>query len=102
MLDQIEHVKKSAVVKRSIFINSHKTRVSLENEFWRGSHEIADNARITVPVLVERIDCGRDTCNLSSAIRVYVFKHFRRACGERIVQSEIGDQPICGSMSAGP
>lgn len=75
-MDQVEHIKRSAVVKRSILFNSHKTSVSLENEFWRGLREIAANEHLTVPVLVERIDRSRDTCNLSSAIRVYVFNYF--------------------------
>ena len=35
-MDQLEHIKKSAVIKRSILINGHKTSVSLENEFWLG------------------------------------------------------------------
>lgn len=94
-MDQVEHIKKSAVVKHSILINSHKTSVSLENEFWRGLHEIADNEHITVPALVERIDRNRDTCNLSSAIRVYVFNHFRRERGQRIGLSDFANEPTC-------
>ena len=94
-MDQLEHIKKSAVVKRSISINSHRTSVSLENEFWRGLHEIADNEHITVPTLVERIDRNRDTCNLSSAIRVYVFNHFRRERGQHIALSDFANEPMC-------
>jgi predicted DNA-binding ribbon-helix-helix protein len=30
-----------------------------------------------VPMLVEHIDRSRDICNLSSAIRVFVFNRFR-------------------------
>ena len=77
-MDQVEHIKKSAVVKHSILINSHKTSVSLEKEFWLGLREIAEHKHITVPVLVEKIDLSRDTCNLSSAIRIFVYNHFRR------------------------
>ena len=77
-MDQLEHIKKSAVIKRSIFINSHKTSVSLENEFWHGLHEIADQKHTAVNTLVEQIDRLRDTCNLSSAIRIFVFNYFRR------------------------
>jgi predicted DNA-binding ribbon-helix-helix protein len=77
-MDQVGHIKKSAVIKHSILINSHKTSVSLENEFWRGLREIAEHKRITVPVLVEHIDRSRDTCNLSSAIRIFVYNYFRR------------------------
>ena len=40
-MDQLERIKKSAVTKHSIFINGHKTSVSLENEFWRGLHDVA-------------------------------------------------------------
>ena len=39
---------KSPVVKRSIVIASHKTSVSLEDEFWTGLKEIA-SARGSVP-----------------------------------------------------
>ena len=32
-MDQLKHIKKSVVIKRSITINGHKTSVSLENKF---------------------------------------------------------------------
>jgi predicted DNA-binding ribbon-helix-helix protein len=98
-MNQVDHFKKSAIVKHSILINSHKTSVSLENEFWRGLREIAGNEHITVPVLVERIDRSRDTCNLSSAIRVYVFNYFRCELGSRIALSNIvqGAVPAVGN-----
>ncbi|MFY9599601.1 MAG: ribbon-helix-helix domain-containing protein [Pseudolabrys sp.] len=78
LMDQVGHIRKTTVIKRSIFINSHKTSVSLENEFWLGLREIADHERTTVPILIEEIDHSRDNCNLSSAIRVFVFNHLRR------------------------
>jgi len=40
-MDQLKRTKKTAVIKRSIFINGHKTNVPLENEFWGGLREIA-------------------------------------------------------------
>ena len=76
-MDQLEHTKKTAVIKRSVFINAHKTSVSLENEFWHGLHDIAEQEHTPVAMLMEQIDRNRDTCNLSSAIRVFVFNHFR-------------------------
>ena len=36
-MHQLEHIKKSAVIKRSIIINGHKTSVSLEDEFYATS-----------------------------------------------------------------
>ena len=68
---------KSVVIKRSILINGRKTSVSLENEFWEGLREIADREMIAHSTLVEQIDQERDNVNLSSAIRVFVFNHFR-------------------------
>lgn len=68
---------KSVIIKRSIVLNGHKTSVSLENEFWEGLREIADGLKIKVSALVQRIDRERTNRNLSSAIRIYVFNHFR-------------------------
>jgi predicted DNA-binding ribbon-helix-helix protein len=58
-------------------MNGHKTSVSLENEFWHGLREIAAQERMTVPMLVGQIDRDRNTCNLSSAVRLFVFNYFR-------------------------
>ena len=68
---------KTAVIKRSIFINGRKTSVSLENEFWVGLHDIAKSRKITAAELVGEIDRQRTTVNLSSAIRIYVYNYFR-------------------------
>jgi predicted DNA-binding ribbon-helix-helix protein len=70
-------VVKTAVIKRSIFINGRKTSVSLENEFWDALREIAAQAKIALSTLVEQIDAERNNINLSSAIRVFVFNHYR-------------------------
>jgi predicted DNA-binding ribbon-helix-helix protein len=76
-MDQRRQIKQTDVIKRSILLNGHKTSVSLENVFWQGLHEIAEHNHTKVALLVEQIDRDRNTCNLSSAIRVFVFKHFR-------------------------
>ena len=76
---------KTAVIKRSIVISGRKTSVSLENEFWYGLLEIAVYEKMTVPTLVERIDDRRKTVNLSSAIRIFVFKYFKAHDGKRKV-----------------
>ncbi len=77
-MDQLEHIKKSAIIKRSILINGHKTSVSLENEFWRGLHNVARSKNASVPKLVEQIDRDSDNVNLSSAIRVFVFNQLKK------------------------
>ena len=66
---------KTAVIKR----NGCKTSVSLENEFWEALREIAGRENIALSTLVEQINQHRNNINLSSAIRVFVFNHFRAA-----------------------
>jgi predicted DNA-binding ribbon-helix-helix protein len=68
---------KSAVHKHSIYIDRRKTSVSLEDDFWFGLLEIAAVKKTTVPGLVGRIDHNRQTVNLSSAIRMFVFRYFK-------------------------
>ena len=69
---------KSPVVKRSIVIGGHKTRVSLEGEFWIGLKEIGALRSMTLSELVGRIDTNRQQGNLSSAIRLFVLDHYKR------------------------
>ncbi len=86
---------KSVIIKRSIVLNGHKTSVSLENEFWEGLRQIAEGQKSKVSALVQRIDRERTNRNLSSAIRIYVFNHFReRFAGERPVQSASTGAPV--------
>ena len=73
---------KSVVIKRSILINGRKTSVSLENEFWDALHEIAEHENVAISALVEKINEGRNNINLSSAIRVFVFNHYRPINGK--------------------
>jgi len=68
---------KSAVLKRSIILEGHKTSVSLEDEFWDGLREIVSDRNTSLSIVVDEIDRDRDNCNLSSAIRVYVFNYSR-------------------------
>jgi predicted DNA-binding ribbon-helix-helix protein len=68
---------KSPVIKRSIVIAGHKTSVSLEDAFWKGLKEIADDRDVTLSDLVSSIDTDRQQGNLSSAIRLFVLDHFR-------------------------
>jgi len=74
---------KTAVIKHSIFVNGRKTSVSLENEFWAGLHEIAESKNTNAAKLVGEIDRRRNTVNLSSAIRIYVYNYFRSINGEQ-------------------
>lgn len=85
---------KTSIVKRSIVLAGHKTSVSLENEFWQGLHQIAEQQKISVTALLQKIDLGRINANLSSAIRIFVLECFR-------TQAMAGQQPPLsrGTMS---
>src|SRR5579871_5847677 len=75
----------SAVAKRSIVINGHKTSVSLEAEFWTALKEIValsppldrGERRPTLAEYVGKIDAERTTGNLSSTLRLHVLEHYR-------------------------
>ncbi len=65
---------KTSIIKRSIVLGKRKTSISLENEFWLGLKVLAHRNQATIGQTVEQIDLKRGPANLSSAIRVYVFK----------------------------
>ena len=67
---------KPALRKRSIKIRGRNTSVSLEDDFWNSFQEIAKRKKISVSTLVEMINKDHNQSNLSSAIRVYVFRDF--------------------------
>ena len=75
---------KSPVAKRSIVIAGHKTSVSLENQFWIGLREIADQRNQTLSALVAHIDSQRGHGNLSSAIRLFVLDYYRMFGGTAV------------------
>ncbi|QGM97639.1 ribbon-helix-helix domain-containing protein [Methylocystis parvus] len=68
------------VVKHSIVIAGHRTSVSLEEPFWRALKEIAATDGVSLAGLVARVDEGRGTANLSSALRVFALE---RASGSK-------------------
>ena len=69
---------KSAIVKRSIVIDGHKTSVSLEDAFWSSLKNIARTEGVPVSKMVTEIDKTRERGNLSSAIRLFVLDRFAR------------------------
>jgi len=67
----------SPVKKRSIVIHSHKTSLSLEDEFWEGLKDIALSRQTTLSDLVSVVEGERGQANLSSAVRLFVLDHYR-------------------------
>ena len=63
--------------KRSIYLNRHKTSVTLEDAFWHSLQEIAHTRRMKVSDLIGEIDAQPRQGNLSSALRLYVLRFYR-------------------------
>ena len=72
----------SAVLKRSIVVDGHKTSVSFEDAFWEGLKEIGLERRISLSQLIAAIDSERQHDNLSSAIRLFVLDFYRTQLSE--------------------
>ncbi len=69
----------SSVKKRSIVIGSHKTSISLEDDFWACLRQIARERATTISNLIGMLDAARGVGNLSSHIRVFVLDHYRNS-----------------------
>jgi predicted DNA-binding ribbon-helix-helix protein len=68
----------SPVIKRSIVVDGRKTSISVEDIFWISLKEIAADGGTTLAGLVASIDADRaHGSNLSSAIRVFILRHFQ-------------------------
>ena len=66
----------SAVKKRSVSINGHRTSYSIEDEFQTALEAIAQSKALPLARLISDIDSvPRPEGGLSSAIRVFVLKH---------------------------
>ena len=65
-------------LKRSLTIAGHRTSLSLEPEFWEALQKQAAARRLAVAALVTEIDRTRGERNLSSAIRVWLFRNAAR------------------------
>jgi predicted DNA-binding ribbon-helix-helix protein len=73
---------KSAIVKRSVIFDGHKTSVSLEGDFWNALRDIANNRDETLSRVISKINADRRFSNLSSAIRLFVLEFYREQCAQ--------------------
>ena len=67
---------KSLVIKRSLVIDRHKTSVTLEDVFWNALKDIAHGRGETLRHLIASIEANRQSANLSSALRIFVLRHY--------------------------
>ncbi|GAC1336269.1 MAG: hypothetical protein NVSMB26_22510 [Beijerinckiaceae bacterium] len=60
------------LAKKFLFIDGHRTSISLERAFWEKLQAVARKRQVSIASLVARIDAERGDANLSSALRVFV------------------------------
>lgn len=68
-----------APLKRSISIAGHKTSLTLEPEFWEAAKTIAKEQSISLAHMIGQVDEAREGNNLSSAVRIYILRHYQNA-----------------------
>ena len=62
------------LVKHSLIVAGHRTSISLEGIFWRALKREAARRHLSIAALVQEIDATRGSANLSSALRVHIFR----------------------------
>jgi predicted DNA-binding ribbon-helix-helix protein len=77
--------------RRTIYIDGHKTTISLEDAFWTALKEIAQERGESPRHLINSIDANRRFANLSSATRLFVLEFYKEQL-DRIEQQEISVQ----------
>ena len=65
-------------LKRSLTIAGHRTSLSLEPEFWQALQDAARTEKKSIASLVSELDRTRGSLNLSSAIRIWLFKRAKK------------------------
>jgi len=97
-----KHLARVNAIKRSVYVDGHKTSVSLENEFWDGLCEVARHKNLTASTLVATIASDRNRNNLSSAVRVFVLSHFRTQGGQKMLSNDPGPDTPAASKTPFP
>jgi len=62
--------------RRTIYIDGHKTTISLEDAFWTALKEIAQERGERLQHLITSINANRQSANLSSTLRIFVLRHY--------------------------
>lgn len=81
---------RSPVIKRSITINGHNTSICLEDQFWDGLREIANEKNETVEDIVSRLDNRRKRANLSAHLRCFILEHYQQKYEAQQIRKAVG------------
>ena len=87
-------MQSSVIKKHSIKIARHKTSISLEDEFWASLREIAKGSGEHISQLLADINKGRQSANLSSAIRSFVLRYYRDQIDQQKDEASVRSQLV--------
>jgi predicted DNA-binding ribbon-helix-helix protein len=85
------------LVNRNITVDSHRTSIRLEPEFWAALADIAQREKLTVNQLCTEIDEGADKLSRTAAIRLFIVSYFVQlsfSASEQLHQPTSPDVPI--------
>src|SRR5271165_2369812 len=70
-------LRKSAIIRRYVYVSGRNVSVSIEDPFWNALEEIADIRDIRRAELISTVKSKRQCGTLSSARRLFVLDHYR-------------------------
>ena len=73
--------------------------MSLEDEFWEASFEIAKDRHVALSDLVSDINAQRQHGSLSSMLRLFVLDYYRGKATENPGDEMLGQQPLAPVLS---
>jgi predicted DNA-binding ribbon-helix-helix protein len=80
-------------MRHCVTINGRDTSVTVDPAFWGALHEIASERGQSVSGLLSSIDAERQQSNFSSAIRVFVLRHYTdRLAAKGLLMASEGSQ----------
>jgi putative hemolysin len=77
-----KHLARANAIKRSVYVDGHKTSVSLENEFWDGLREVARHKNLTASAWWQR----------SPAVKIVTISRLQSACSFSIISERNVDR----------
>ena len=73
----------SSLINRNVTVAERRTSVRLETAMWDALFEVAQGERQTVNEICTKVDRTRKKLPLTSGLRVYILRYFRRAAKRR-------------------
>jgi predicted DNA-binding ribbon-helix-helix protein len=94
--------EKFPAARRAIIIAGRRSSISIEDQFWIPFKQIAAQRGMMLTDLLGEIDRERKTGNLSSAIRVFVLRHYREKVAAKNEPERRAARPAEATLPGAP